>query len=166
MRASFIRVAGLACAALYGTFIIWLYGQQPRTLSQVTGGLRAEVGAYRIDDTALAEGLRFFRADQFAEARIAFDRADPARRDATVQFYVAYSYYRQGWGRLYHDDALYQAGLTALEAAEELSPNGTIRVDDPNLQMATSTELRAELDRGIAKDASDLNPLKVFRARK
>jgi hypothetical protein len=166
MRASVIRVAGLACAVCYGAFIVWLYGQQPRTISQVTGKIRAEVGAYRIDDAAFAEGRRFFGTDQFAEARIAFARADPARQDATVQFYVAYSYYREGWGRLYHDDRLYRAGLEALDAAEALSPNHGVRVDDPTLQMATSTELRAELDRGIAKDASDLNPLKVFRTRK
>ena len=41
---------------------------------------------------------------------MAFARADPAVRDARTQFYIAYSYYRQGWGRLYHDDALYAEG--------------------------------------------------------
>ena len=80
--------------------------RQPQTIAQVTGGLSAIVGAYRVNEQAFADGLRFFRNDQFVEARRAFERADPAVRDAPTQFYIAYCYYRQGWGRLYHDNQL------------------------------------------------------------
>ena len=68
------------------------------------------------------EGLRHFRADRFAEARAAFARADPALRDPTTQFYVAYSFMRQGWGRVYRDDALYKQALDALGRAVAASP--------------------------------------------
>lgn len=166
MRGSLVRIAGLVCVAACGLFILWLYGQQPRTISEVTGGLQAEIGAYRVDEAALDEALGYFRSDRFPEARITFERADPARRDPTIQFYIAYSYYREGWGRLYHDDELYQAGLEAVDRSARLSGTGIVEVSDPNLMMHTGAELRAELERGIVKDADDLNPLKVFRTRK
>ena len=65
---------------------------QPRTVAEFTGGLAATIGAYRIDEVAFADGLRFFHADRFVEARAAFRRADPATRDAVTQPYVACSY--------------------------------------------------------------------------
>ena len=167
MRESTTRALGLALAAVYAGFIGWLYARQPQTIAEVTGGLSAAIGAYRIDDRAFADGLRFFRNDQFVEARLAFARADPAVRDARTQFYVAYSYYRQGWGRVYHDDQLYAQGVAALDAAIALAPGGRVVVeDDPNLKMRTAEELRAELEAGMRIDASDLNPMRLFRERK
>ena len=65
---------------------------------------------YRIDQQAFDDGLAFFNRDQFDEAQTAFARADPAGRDSLTQFYIAYSYYRQGWGRVYNDDALFKRG--------------------------------------------------------
>jgi hypothetical protein len=99
-----IRLAGLGVTILYGALVVWLYASQPQTVAQVTGGLTATVGAYRVDPQATADALAFFRRDAFAEARAAFDRADPAHQDARTQFYIAYSYYREGWGRVYNDD--------------------------------------------------------------
>jgi hypothetical protein len=158
---------GLVGAAGYAAFIGWLFLSQPQTLAEVTGGLAASVGAYRVDDAAFQDGLRFFRNDQFVEARLAFRRADPAERDARTQFYVAYSYYRQGWGRLYHDDALYKQGVEAVNRAADLAPGGGLVVhDDPTLQMQTPDELKAELEAGLTREASDLNPLRVFGTRK
>lgn len=166
MRETIIRAGGLAAAIAYGALILWLYANQPQTLAQVSGGLTSMVGAYSIDQQAFADGLRFFRRDQFAEARAAFARADRAQRDARTQFYIAYSYYREGWGRLYSDDALFTQGLAAVDAAIALAPNGRLIVDDPDLQMHSADELRAELQRGLTIDASDFNPLRVFRKRK
>ena len=160
------RTLGLVLAAAYALFIVWLYVRQPQTVAEMTGALTATVGAYRIDDQAFADGLRFFRGDQFDAARLAFDRADPAHQDARTQFYIAYSYYRQGWGRLYNDDALFTRGLEAVDRAIAVAPQGRVAVDDPDLQMRSADELKAELQAGLRRDASDLNPLKVFRQRK
>jgi tetratricopeptide (TPR) repeat protein len=159
-------VLGLLLSASYAALIVWLYAAQPQSMAEVTGGLASQVGAYRIDEQALAEGLAFFRRDQFAEARAAFLRADPAQRDARTQFYVAYSFYRQGWGRIYNDDALFTQGLAAVERAITLAPDRRLIVEDPELGMRSTDELRAELQRGLVRDASDLNPLKVLRQRK
>jgi hypothetical protein len=161
-----IRAAGAAGFAVYAALIGWLYLRQPQTLAQVTGGLTAVVGAYRIDQRAFADGLRFFRNDQFVEARLAFERADPAVRDARTQFYVAYSYYRQGWGRVYSDDHLYARGLQAVDRAIALAPGGRLAVDDENLAMRTGEELKAELEAGLRREMSDLNPARLLRERK
>ena len=86
MRESIVRAGGLAAAAGYGALILWIYSTQPHTIAQVSGGLTSMVGAYAIDQQAFADGLGFFRRDQFPEARAAFARADAAQRDPRTQF--------------------------------------------------------------------------------
>ena len=73
---------------------------------------------------------------------MAFARTDPAERDARTQFYIAYSYYRQGWGRLYHDDALYTEGLAAIDRALALAPGGRLVIEDE--QPADADRRRAQ----------------------
>jgi len=161
-----IRATGLLLSALYAAFIAWVYANQPRTVAQLTGGMAASVGAYQVDRASFNQGLQFFRNEQFEEARAALGRADPARQDPTTQFYVAYSYYRQGWGRFYSDDALFARGLEAVEHAIAIAPGGRLDVADPGLQMRTADELRAELKRGLTRDASDFDPRRLLRERK
>ena len=166
MREDLIRSAGLVLAVVYGALIVWIYARQPVTLAQVTGGIASSVGAYRIDQQAFDDGLAFFRRDQFEAARAAFARADPAERDARTQFYIAYSYYRQGWHRFYSDDRLYAEGLKTIDQAIALAPGGRLVVEDPELSMHNADELRAELQAGMTRDASDLDPRRIFSRRK
>ena len=166
MSEAAVRGAGLGLTLLYAAFVGWLFVRQPATLAEVTGGLSSAVGAYRIDQQAFDDGVRFFLKDQFAESRAAFDRADPARRDAKTQFYVAYSFYRQGWGRLYSDDALDAQGLEAIDRAIALAPDGRLVVEHPGHETITADELRVELDAGLRREANDFNPLRVFRRRR
>jgi hypothetical protein len=143
-----------------------MYSAQPQTVAEVTGGLTSTIGVYRIDQQAFDDGLGFFKRDRFDEARAAFGRADPAGRDSLTQFYIAYSYYRQGWGRLYNDDALFKQGLEAADRAIAVAPEHRLVVDDVDLGMRTADELRAELQRGLTRDASDFNPLRLLRKRR
>ncbi|HJR57802.1 MAG TPA: hypothetical protein VJ813_00320 [Vicinamibacterales bacterium] len=166
VREGIVRGAGLVLALVYASGIVWTYVRQPQTVGQLTGGLAAGIGAYRIDERAFNDGLAFFRRDRFVEARAALMRADPAERDARTQFYIAYSYYRQGWGRIYSDDTLFAEGLKHVDKAIALAPSGRLVVDDPNVQMHSADELRAELQAGLQRDASDFNPLRVLRPRK
>lgn len=163
---SSVRLAGLVVSLLYAAGIGWIYLHQPQTIAEVRGGLTASVGVYQVDRAALEEGLQFFHKDQFAEARLAFERADPAHRDPATQFYVAYSFYRQGWGRVYADDAMCRQGLEALGRAVAASPEHHVVVADASLGMKTSEELQAELERGLTREWSDLNPMRVLRERK
>lgn len=157
---------GLALAICYATFIVWLYVRQPQTFAEVTGGLTATVGAYRINQQAFDDGLALFRRDQHEAARTAFARADPAGQDARTQFYIAYSYYRSGWGRVYQDNEHFKNGLVHIDKALALAPGGRLIVEDPELYMHNADELRAELAEGLRVEASDFNPMRVFRQRK
>ena len=160
------RAAGLVLVAGYASLLGWLFTTQPQTMAEAVGGVAAGLGAYTIDAQAFADGLAYFRKDQFPEARAAFARADPATRDARTQFYIAYSFYRQGWYRTHRDDALYREGLEAVDRAIALAPGGRLVIDDPNLQMRSADELKAEISRGLTTDLSDLNPMRVFESRK
>jgi hypothetical protein len=166
MTHALVRALGLVVVTIYAGFIAWLYAAQPRTMAEVRGGLSASVGAYRIDAVAFDDGLRFFRNDQFVEARAALARADPATRDPRTQFYVAYSYYRQGWHRTHHDDELYRAGLAIITAAIALAPGGRLVVEDPQLSIHQADELKAELEAGLTTDASDFDPRRFLQQRK
>jgi hypothetical protein len=161
-----VRAAGLAFSVGYAALIVWLYASQPQTGAEAIGGLAASVGAYRVDAQAFDEGQAFFKRDLFPESRMAFARADPARRDARTQFYIAYTFYRQGWGRLYSDDELFRQGVEAVDRAIAVAPAGRVIVDDPGLVMRSSDELKAELERGLRREAGDFNPLRVFDGRK
>jgi len=166
MREPLLRTLGLAVAAAYALFIVWLYVRQPQTVAEMTGAMSASIGAYHVDEIAFADGLRLFRANQFEASRLAFDRADRAHQDARTQFYIAYSYYREGWGRVYNDDVLFKQGIAAVDRAIALAPANRLVLDDPGLGMKSADELKAELERGVTRDASDFNPLKIFRPRK
>jgi hypothetical protein len=166
VRDSGLRAIGLASSLCYAVLIVWVYAHQPQSFAEVSGGLTSSIGAYQIDQAAFDEALRLFRGGQFEAARAAFDRADPAHRDARTQFYIAYTFYRQGWGRFYDDDQLFGMGVEAADRAIALAPHGNFREDDPNLMMHTADELRAELQAGRRRDSSDMNPLGILRPRK
>ena len=166
MHETLTRGAGLALTVLYAGVIAWLFSAQPRTIAEAVGGVSASVGAYSIDKESFEDGLVFFRNDQFVEARAAFARADPAVRDARTQFYIAYSYYRQGWNRTHRDDALYREGLAAVDRAIALAPGRRLLVDDENLSMRSADELKAELGAGLTRDLSDFNPARLLETRK
>lgn len=160
------RVAGLLFSVAYAAVILWAYNAQPQSRAEAVGGLAASIGAYRIDEGAFETGLAAFRRDAFEEARLAFERADPAARDARTQFYIAYSYYRQGWGRVYNDDELFTKGLEAVDRAIAAAPGNRFETDDTNLVMRSTDELKVELQEGLRRDASDFNPLRILRERK
>jgi hypothetical protein len=166
IRENYVRGFGLVSTVCYASFIVWLHVRQPQTFAEVTGGLAAEVGVYRIDQQAFDDGLALFRRDELEAARAAFDRADPASRDARTQFYIAYSYYRSGWGRLYQDNELFKMGLERVDRAIALAPGGRLVVEDPELGMHNADELRAELAEGLRTEVSDFNPMRVLRKRK
>jgi hypothetical protein len=166
VKPALVRTAGLVVSAAYAAFIVLVYVRQPRTVQQLAGGMAATVGAYRVDPANFEAGLAFFHGEHYPEARAALERADPAHQDAVTQFYIAYSFYRQGWGRVYNDDVLFRQGLEAVDRAIARAPGGRLVVADPDLRMHSADELRAELQRGLVRELSDLNPMKVMEPRK
>jgi hypothetical protein len=166
MRRKLIQIVGIIWTALYAAAIVWVYASEPRSLKEVATNTQVAAGVYEINQEKFNNALMLFRRDQFRAARDEWTGADPAQKDARTQFYIGYAFYREGWGRTYYDDALFKQGLEAVNRAITLAPTGSLSVDDPDLQMHTAAELKAELEQGTETSWDDLNPLGVFRKRK
>jgi tetratricopeptide (TPR) repeat protein len=164
MQRKIIQITGLVWTLAYASIIVWIYATEPRSFKEVATNSQVAVGTYEINQERFSNGLALFRRDQFRAARDEWAAADPAQKDARTQFYIAYAWYR--WGRVYYDNAFFKQGLEAVNRAINLAPNGTLTVDDPDLQMHTAAELKTELEEGTETSWKDLNPLKLFRQRK
>ena len=175
MKEKHIQILGIAFAAFYAIFIVWLYSVEPKSLGEVPGKAQESIenaatktqvaiGDYGIDRTKFNDGLTAFRQDNFIVARDNFQKADPERRDPRAQFYIAYSFYRQGFGRVSNDDELFKQGLEQTNRVIALDKN--FKSDDANLQLKTPIELKNEFEEGLKVTAGDFNPLKVLRERK
>lgn len=175
MNEKYIQILGIVLAATYGVFIVFLYAAEPRSVEEITIKAKETVenavtkgtvviGTYEVNQQLFDQALAAFRQDNFVAARDAFERADPEKRDARTQFYIAYSFYRQGWGRVSNDDALFTQSLETLARVSVIDAN--YRSDDANLLLRTPAELRAELEEGLTVTADDFNPFRVFRERK
>ncbi len=166
MQLRLIQSGGIAWTIVYAAFVIWIYATEPRTLREVATNTQVAAGTYQVDQEKFNNALAMFHREQFRAARDEWGRADPGTQDARTQFYVAYAFYREGWGRLYDDDELFKQGLEAVNRAISLAPNQTLTVDDPELQLHTAAELKSELEQGTERSLGDLNPLELFRKRK
>ncbi len=166
MRQRLIQWVGIVWTLVYAALVVWLYAAAPQSIAEVTTQASVAAGTYEVDRARFDAGREMFLREQYAAARGEWERADPARRDARTQFYVAYSFYREGWGRVYSDDALFRQGLEAVNLAINLSSNAPLAVEDPELKTHTAAELKAELESGLERTSDDFNPLKVFRERK
>ena len=164
MREHHIYVISIAVTVVGVAFIAFFYLAVPRSFAEVATKGSVVIGAYSIDRAAFEQGVDSFKRDQFVEARAAFERADPEKRDPATQYYVAYSYYRQGWGRLSNDDALFGAGLEAVDRVIALDP--AFRSTDETLGFRSPADLKNELEEGLKITASDLDPRKLVRERK
>jgi hypothetical protein len=175
MKEKYIQISGIILTVIYGAFIVWIYWAEPKNLEEVSVKAKTTIenattkgqiviGTYEIDKEKFEQGLQAFRQDNFVVARDNFEKADPQRRDARTQFYIAYSFYRQGFGRLSNDDALFRQGLEQTNRVIQLDNN--FKSDDPNLQLKTPVELKNEFEEGLKVTAGDFNPFRLARERK
>jgi hypothetical protein len=67
---------------------------------------------------------------------------------------------------MYQDNEHFKMGLARVDKAIALAPGHRLIVEDPELYMHSTDELRAELAEGLRIEASDFNPVRVFRKRK
>lgn len=170
-----IQILGLVLTAVYGLFVAWIYWAAPKsvgdlsvkareTIQQAANEAKAATGVYQVDPDKFTQGLNAFRADNFVLARDLFEQADPKAIDPETQYYIAYSYYRQGWGRISNDDELFKKGLEQVDRVIALDRE--YRSDDQTLAMKFPVELKQELQEGLRITADDFNPLKLARERK
>jgi hypothetical protein len=161
MKEKHLQILGIILSIIYAAFIVWLYAYEPKNLSEVATKATVTVGAYEIDKAKFDEGLRLFRAENYPASRDFFAQADVEKRDSKTQFYLAYSFYRQGFGKVYNDDALFKQGLEQLNRVDS-----NFKSDDADLKLKTPAELKNEFTEGLQFTSDDLNPLKVLRERK
>lgn len=164
MKDKHFHIIGIILTVAGLIVVGFLYTTEPRSLAEVTTKTSVVIGTYQIDRALFEQGVTSFKNDEFVAARDALERADPESRHAVTQFYVAYSYYRQGWGRFTNDDALFQSGIEAVNRVIAIDPN--FRSTDPSLVLKTPVELKAELEEGLKVTADDFNPLRLTRERK
>ena len=160
-----VQIIGLSLSVVYAVAIVWVYATEPRSFQAVATGAQVATGTYQVDQERFNAALALFRREQFRAARDEWQRADSAQGDPKTQFYIAYSFYREGWGRVYYDQDLFKQGLEAVNRAIALAP-APLSVPDENLQLHTAAELKAELEQGTERGWGDVNPLKVMRTRK
>jgi hypothetical protein len=158
-----VQITGIILALLYGVSIIWLYVKQPRTFEEIKTQAAVEANVYSIKQENFTEALKQFNAGQYLPAIDQFKLADPAERDQTTQFYIAYGYYLLGRGRFYDDDEMFTKGLAAVERCLAVAPNHIFEIDRADLDFKSAEVLRARLKDGLEVTPSDFNPLNWFK---
>jgi isopenicillin N synthase-like dioxygenase len=156
-----LQIFSIVLTIIGFSLIIWLYANEPKSLAEVTSKATVTIGTYEVDKTKFDEGLKQFRAENYAVARDFFNQADKEKHDANTQFYIAYSFYRQGFGKFYSDNNLFKQGL---EIVNKIDAN--FRTNDEDLKMKTPAELKNEFEEGLKTTLSDFNPMKISRERK
>ena len=155
--------SALSFAALYAAVIVWLYASQPQTGAEALGGLAATVGAYRVDRRRSTKGLAFFHRDLFPSR--GWRSPAPTRRGATrarSSTSPIRSTVRDGAASIAMTRC-FEQGVEAVDRAIAVAPAGRVIVDDPRLGMRSSDELKAELERGLRRDASRLQSVARVR---
>ncbi len=164
MKQKYIHISSILLTMIGFILVAFLYISEPRTIAEVATKGQVAIGSYEINKEEFAMGMNAFRSEDFGGARLAFERADPEKRDAATQFLIAYSFYRQGWGRVSNDDALFTSGSAAVDRVIAIDPN--YRTNDQTLGIKTATELKTEFEDGLKITPSDFNPMKLTRERK
>ncbi len=175
MKEKHIQILSVVLTLVYGVCVAWLYWAAPKNLEEVSSKARHTIESattkakvvtktYEVDRVKFDEGLKAFRNENFILARDLFERADKQKLDSRTQFYIAYSYYRQGWGRFSNNDELFQKALESVNRVTRLDEN--FKANDPGLKLSTPVELKNELEEGLRVTADDFNPFKFTRERK
>jgi tetratricopeptide (TPR) repeat protein len=158
-----VQITGLVIALIYGLSIIWLYVRQPRSFQELKTQVAVETNVYRIKRENFDEALKQFNAGQYKVAIEQWKVADPAQSDPATQYYIAYSYYLLGRGKLYDDDEMFRKGLAAIERCLGSAPNNIFEIDRADLEIRNAAALRQRLKDGLEVSPSDFNPLDWFK---
>src|SRR5258708_28213762 len=114
MQRKIIQITGMVWTLVYASIVVWIYATEPRSFKEVATNSQVAVGTYEINQERFNNALALFRRDQFRAARDEWAGADPAQKDPRTQFYIAYAWYREGWGRVYYHNAFLRPGLEAV----------------------------------------------------
>lgn len=176
MKQKYIQISSIVLVAVIGGFIVFLYATAPRSLEELSAKAKETVdnavtkgqvltGIYTANRVKVNQGIGQFRQEKYEIARELFNEADPEKRDGQTQFYIAYSFYREGWGKFANDDKLFEQAYEAGKRAQILLGENFVS-DDADLKLKTTADLLAEIEEGLRVTPDDFNPQKWFRERK
>src|SRR5215204_2523446 len=83
MKEKYIQIVGLAMTFIYGSFVIFLYAAEPRSIEEISIKAKSTVenaatkgqvvtGTYQVDEAKFNEAIAAFRQDNFIAARDLF----------------------------------------------------------------------------------------------
>jgi hypothetical protein len=161
----FLQVAGLVIAPLYGFLIVWLYLHHPQSLSELKTEASVQANVYQVNQTNLDEAIKEFNAGDYNSAIGQFKLADPAERDPASQYYIAYSYYMLGRGRIFNDEDMFNKAIKAVNLCLDNAPNHIFQIDRADLEVRNADTLREKLVEGLRHTPASLNPLNWFNKK-
>jgi len=157
-----IQIAGLVVTVLYGSFIVWVYARHPRTLAELKTQASIQANVYHINQPNFDEALKEFDSRDYNSAIGQLKLADPAQKDPTTQYYIAYSYYLLGRGRIFNDEDMFNNAIAAVDRCLDNSPDHIFEIDRPDLEIKNADTLRQKLLDGLKYTMPGLNPMNWF----
>ena len=150
-------------ALLYGFFIVWLYVHHPQSLSELKTQASVQANVYHVNEPNFNEAIKEFDAGDYNSAIGQFKLADPADRDPASQYYIAYSYYILGRGRIFNDEDMFNKGVVAVNRCLDNATDHIFQMDRSDLEITNADTLRQKLVEGLKHTMPSLNPLDWFR---
>ena len=157
-----IQIAGLVVTVLYGSFIVWVYARHPQTLAELKTQASIQANVYHINQQNFDEAIKEFDGADYNSAIGQLRLADPAQQDPTSQYYIAYSYYLLGRGRIFNDEDMFNNAIKAVDRCLDNAPNHIFEIDRSDLEIKNADSLRQKLIDGLKHTMPSLNPLNWF----
>jgi hypothetical protein len=144
---------------------MWLYVRRPQSLAELKTQASVQITIYHVTQANFDEGIKEFDAGDYNSAIGQFKLADPAQADSTSQYYIAYSYYLLGRGRLFNDEDMFNKATEAVDRCLENAPNHIFEIDRSDLEIKNADTLREKLREGLRHTMSSLNPFTWFNRK-
>jgi tetratricopeptide (TPR) repeat protein len=160
-----VWIACTSLTALYGFIIVWLYVHQPQSLSELKVQASVQANVYHVNEPNFDEAIKEFDSGDYNSAIGQFKLADPAQKDPASQYYVAYSYYLLGRGRIFNDEDMFNKAIEAVNRCLDNAPDHIFQLDRADLEIKNADTLRQKLVEGLKHTLPSLNPLNWFNKK-
>ena len=157
-----VQISGLVIAILYASIIGWIYVRRPQSLAELKTQASVQANLYHISQENFDAAIKEFDAGDYNSAIGQFKLADPAEKDPSSQYYIAYSYYLLGRGRIFNDEDMFKRAIDAVNRCLDNAPNHIFETDRADLEIRNADTLRQKLVEGLKHTMPSLNPLDWF----
>jgi hypothetical protein len=162
---TFLQIAGLVIMPLYGCLVVWLYVHHPQSLSELKTQASVQANVYHVNQPNFDQAIKEFDGGDYNSAIGQFNLADPAERDSASQYYIAYSYYLLGRGRVFNDEDMFNKAIVAVNHCLDNAPNHIFQIDRTDVEIRDADALRQKLVEGLRHTPASLNPFNWFNKK-